>query len=453
MSRYNYSEIEQQINQVLTHQNRQLSLIPKLDLSEAEEQISKSEQMLLSMGYSLPQQASESENNKKPIMVVPEWESLCLEAERNVGKDVSVENLFSEEELSINSKVIQQLSEEYRALYKLDRYDVAIGVLAALAGALADILLVGIPKKTLNGISAGRLSDYIRKRFETRFPEKEMQKLAGMSISKVPYDAQDNRNTSQYVNGLSAYYHRLLSLGHDPILGLFVGVFDIMSGRMTTIGKNGKVVSQIMENYADRTESNLFNAIGKQLIHFKSDVTTSMGLPVPLMGLFNLLQIGSIGKEEQTIAEIVQGMYYEGYDFIHFCSMSMSAIITEVIVRLGYAFKRISEGYSVEESIPISTRKCKHPKMETMLLIGHAGAVAANTGKIFFTQSPLAINYPQWVAFAKYVLIKTRDNLITKGIMRNQYVEEKLDIEYRKSIADVGRLFSDVSKDYIVVME
>ena len=75
-----------------------------------------------------------------------------------------------------------------------------------------------------------------------------------------------------------------------------------------------------IENYGDRTEMNIFEAIAKQIIHLKSDITTSMGLPVPLMSLFNLLQFGSIDEAEQTIAEIVQGMYYEGYDFIHFCS-------------------------------------------------------------------------------------------------------------------------------------
>ena len=84
---------------------------------------------------------------------------------------------------------------------------------------------------------------------------------------------------------------------------------------MTTIDKTGKIVSQVMENYADRKESDKFAAIAKQINHLKSDVTTSMGLPAPLMGLFNLFQFGSIGEEEQTIADIVQGMYFEGYDF------------------------------------------------------------------------------------------------------------------------------------------
>ena len=90
---------------------------------------------------------------------------------------------------------------------------------------------------------------------------------------------------------------------------------DILTGRMTTIDKTGKIVVQVMENYADRKETDVFAAIAKQIIHFKSDITTSMGLPAPMMALFNLLQFGKIGEYEQTIAEIVQGMYYEGYDY------------------------------------------------------------------------------------------------------------------------------------------
>lgn len=112
---------------------------------------------------------------------------------------------------------------------------------------------------------------------------------------------------------------------------------------MTTIDKTGKIVSQVMENYAYRKESDIFVAIAKQIIHFKSDITTFMGLPAPLMVLFNLLQFGNIGEEEQTIAEIVQGMYYEGYDFIHFCSMSIPTMIIEVIIRLGYVLRGLKK--------------------------------------------------------------------------------------------------------------
>ena len=255
--------------------------------------------------------------------------------------------------------------------------------------------MIGIPKKTPDGISAGTLSDFIRSEFEKLFPKEEMKKLANSSADKVPFDAQDNRYTKEYVNGLSAYYHRLLSLGHDPLLGFIVGVFDILTGRMTTIDKKGRFISQIMENYTDRKGSNIFAALAKQIIHLKSDITTSMGLPMPFMALFNFLQFGSIGKENQTIAEIVQGMYYEGYDFIHFCSMSVPAMLVEIIIRLGYAIKRIKEGYPVKDSIPVSLNREKHPKLAPMLFIGHAAATAINAGKVYFTHNPLAINYPQ----------------------------------------------------------
>lgn len=47
-------------------------------------------------------------------------------------------------------------------------------------------------------------------------------------------------------------------------------------------------------------------------------------------------------------------------------------MIVEVVTRIGYAFKHIKEGYSAKESIPFSMNREKHPKLATMLFIGHA---------------------------------------------------------------------------------
>nr|WP_288652428.1 hypothetical protein [uncultured Faecalibacillus sp.] len=345
------------------------------------------------------------------------------------------------------------LNKEYSEIHRLDKYDISIAALAGILSATVDILLVGIPKKTSAGIKGGPLSNYVRDWFDKKFPPNEMEKLAQSKISKVPYDAQDNRNTTTYVDGLSSYYHRLLSLGHDPLLGFIFGVFDILTGRMTTIDKNGKIVSQIMENYGDRTEMNIFEAIAKQIIHLKSDITTSMGLPVPLMSLFNLLQFGSIGEAEQTIAEIVQGMYYEGYDFIHFCSMSIPVMITEVIIRIGYAFKRIKEGHSIKESIPFSLDREKHPKLATMLFIGHSSATAINAGKVFFTKNPMAINYPQWIEFAKYSYKQLKWGLLEKPKLQDKYVRGKINEELQEVYEDIDNYFNEFEKNNIIVFE
>lgn len=453
MSKYKYSEDEQEINNVLNYQSLQLENIKRNNTLDIDDAIKESEELLKSIGYSLENLPKVKTNRDKPVITVPSWEELCVEAKETVGDNTTLEMLFTDEELRNNELYIHMLNKEYSEIHRLDKYDISIAALAGILSATVDILLVGIPKKTSAGIKGGPLSNYVRDWFDKKFPPNEMEKLAQSKISKVPYDAQDNRNTTTYVDGLSSYYHRLLSLGHDPLLGFIFGVFDILTGRMTTIDKNGKIVSQIMENYGDRTEMNIFEAIAKQIIHLKSDITTSMGLPVPLMSLFNLLQFGSIGEAEQTIAEIVQGMYYEGYDFIHFCSMSIPVMITEVIIRIGYAFKRIKEGHSIKESIPFSLDREKHPKLATMLFIGHSSATAINAGKVFFTKNPMAINYPQWIEFAKYSYKQLKWGLLEKPKLQDKYVRGKINEELQEVYEDIDNYFNEFEKNNIIVFE
>jgi hypothetical protein len=206
-----------------------------------------------------------------------------------------------------------------------------------------------------------------------------------------------------------------------------------------------------MEDYTERKECQLFVALAKQVIHFKSDITTSMSLPVPLMALFNFLQFGNIGEEEQTIAEIVQGMYFEGYDFIHFCSMSVSAMMVEVIVRLCYAIKSIKSGRSIKEAIPFSFDREKLPKLATMLFIGHSGATAINAGKVYFTGNPMAINYPQWIAFAKYSYKQLKWVLVEKEQARENYVKGKINEDLSEIYREVDNLLMKYTDKYLIV--
>lgn len=451
MSKFKYTEAEQQFNNVLNHQSKELSSIKTPDMASAEACISESKELLKELGISTESLPKVGNPTPNKVMTVPTWEELCTQAEQEVGSTTDLEPIFTYEELRMNQAALRALNADYNNIHKLDKIDITICAAAGILGAVVDILLIGIPQKTPEGLKGGPLSNYVRDWFNQRFPEEEMKKLANSKVSKVSFDAQDNRHTTEYVTGLSAYYHRLLSLGHDPILGLIFGVYDILNGKMTTIDKTGKIVSQVMEYYADRKESDIFAAIAKQIIHFKSDITTSMGLPAPLMALFNLLQFGSIGEEEQTIAEIVQGMYYEGYDFIHFCSMSIPTMIIEVIIRLSYGIKRIKEGNSIKNSIPFSLNREKHPKLSTMLFIGHSAATAVSAGKVYFTKNPMAINYPQWVAFAKYSYKQLKWVLLEKPELRDAYVRGIIAEELNEVYAEIDKSFAEMSEEYIVV--
>lgn len=419
-----------------------------------ENRINESELLLSKLGYDIKCSTEKKEKViQKKVIYTPSFEELYSVAFTKIGKNIEIDELFTKEELKNNEKYIQLLNKEYNSIHQLDIYDISISVIAGLVGATADILLVGIPEVTKDGLKAGPLSNYIREYFDKIFPEDEMNKLANSKISKVPYDAQDNRNTKIHVEGLSAYYHRLLQPGHDPsILGLLFGVADILNGTMTTIDKKGNFVIQTMECYANRTEQSIFEAIAKLFIHYASDITTSMGLPAPLMSLFNFMQFGKIGEYEQTIAEIVQGMYYEGYDFIHFCSMSVPTMLVEVITRIGYGLKRKIEGHSLKESLPFSLDRDKKPKLSTMLFIAHSSATAINAGKVVFTENPLAINYPQWISFAKYSFTQLKWTLIDKPNKRDKYVHTIINDQLEEVYAMIDDDFNKLSEKYIIIM-
>ena len=444
--------MEQEINKVLVHHSVMLKEIQEKRKQASQFDTSAAEKILKSRGYDLPpRKDSVAPLNKRRVVVVRPWNEILEEADKFVVCECEIESIFTEEELQQNKEAIRLMNEEFNQIHHLDKVDVAIGALAGMVGAAVDILMVGIPEKTPEGLKAGPLSNYIRDYFDRKFPEEEMQKLANSKESKVPFDAQDNRHTTIRVEGLSAYYHRLLQLGHDPVLGFVFGVADILTGRMTTIDKTGKVVSQVMENYADRKETEIFRALAKQIAHFKSDVTTSMGLPAPFMSMFNLLQFGNIGEYDQTIAEIVQGMYYEGYDFIHFCSMSVPAMLVEVIVRIGYAFKRINEGHTIKDSIPVALNREKHPKLATMLFLGHSAATAVNAGKVAFTENPMAINYAQWIAFTKYSYFQLKWAIIERPAMKDAYVTGKIYEELKEVFDEVDNTFEEYTRDKIVI--
>ena len=454
MSRFSYTEEEKKRNVVLAYQERECQELREVfDSSYLDESIESSEKLLEELGMPILTTKSSDVIRERKVVRLRDYDDIYNEAASNVGTEIVLEDLFTPEEIKANALEVKALNQEYNSIHKLDKYDVSIAVVAGLLGAIVDIVLIGIPEKGPNGLEAGAISNFIRKRFEEKFNPEEMEKLANSKASKVSFDAQDNRHTTEYVEGLSAYYHRLLSRGHDPLLGFVFGVYDILHGTMTTIDKKGKIVCQVMENYADRKETDIVSAIIKQINHFKSDITTSMGLPAPLMGLFNLLQFGSIGEENQTIAEIVQGMYYEGFDFIHFCSQSMSTIVIELVVRIGYAVKRVKEGNSIKKSIPISLNREKHPKLGTMLFMAHCEATAINAGKVYFAKNPMAINYPEWLAFAKYSYKQLKWVLVEKPEARNKYANGAINDELYRAIEQSNLLFEKFSLDSYIVFE
>ena len=163
MSKYKYSKTEQQINNVLKYHDEELKKIKteQPSMSELDSRIQESEDLLRMLGYTKMPILPKREESKR-VMVVPSWEDLCMEAENAVGKGNVLESIFTEAELKTNAKEIRMLNEEFEQLHHLDKYDISISVVAGILAATVDILLVGIPQKTSEGLKGGPLSNYVR---------------------------------------------------------------------------------------------------------------------------------------------------------------------------------------------------------------------------------------------------------------------------------------------------
>ena len=256
MSDYKLTPNENDILKVLKNEIDNAKNTPSLKpaINALDYSISTSEELLRSLGLGDELAKIKTEDNnqlpiesakKKKITIRP-FEELLHDANEQILYSVDFSDIFTADELFANREIIESFNADFNAIHRLDSVDWAICIVAGLIAAAVDILLVGIPEKTVDGAKAGPLSNWIRNKIDLAIPPDRIKELE--DLAKVPYDPSMNVNnqgnpiTAGYVDGLTPYFHRLVSLGHDPLLGLVFGVLDVIKGSLTTIDRKGKIV-------------------------------------------------------------------------------------------------------------------------------------------------------------------------------------------------------------------
>ena len=240
---------------------------------------------------------------------------------------------------------------------------------------------------------------------------------------KVPYD----KSIDPSIPGLHPRTHRMLTPGHDPILGIIFGTSDIINGNMTSIDTNGVIrIEQIAENVT--FEEQLLAPV-TWFCHILSDVTTKMGIPIPGWCALNVFQCGSFWEKQRTIAEIARYMYLEGYDFRHLLTMSTVPATIGLLTRLYFYF--FAKGDENANNILCEQEYAKiknNIKLHKLLFIAHSVAAAGNAAKIATYQgNPTSINLPVWLATAKEAVTMARVALRDKS--GEQAIEGRHQIE------------------------
>jgi hypothetical protein len=221
-----------------------------------------------------------------------------------------------------------------------DESDYLVVILAGFVATLLDLCLVRIPT---DGAFLGKMQQGspLTKWLRDNSKSVHQDYLGHLEkAAKVPYDL----SIGDAVDGLRPKVHRLMSLGHDPVLGFVFGVKDIMDGTGTYVDKNGDLVRIDTSMSPER----LTVAFLKVFLHLLSDVGTSAGVQPPFFTLLQLVKAKSpfvLGPSGERVSwtDVARYMYAHGYDLRHFATMGVVPASVEMNVRAVVAVQELRE--------------------------------------------------------------------------------------------------------------
>lgn len=334
-------------------------------------------------------------------------------------------------DISLNEKDIEELninqfknSTKITSEYELNNIEKTICWIAGLTAGAMDVFLLKAPK------SGGYLNKKSDNFIKNIFSKEQISKLE--RDNWVPYDAANSANLDTKISGLFTKSHRFQSLGHDPILGFFYGVRDILTNSFTCYNQSGELIKQVIGG--SNLNMNVFEAIIRQIGHLKSDISTPAGLPIPFMPLLQSIQIGNINGK--TIGEVSRLMYVKGYNLNHLAAMSIPAITIELLIRSFFLIYNLNEKKSLTQSLPFNK-----PKIDKMLFNSYLIATGCNSTKLIAQQGNIfALNPTLWGGTLKYGYSEFKKYLKNeKEVERHKYVIDiykENEIELDKSIEE-----------------
>lgn len=289
-------------------------------------------------------------------------------------------------------------------------WDYGLVALATLLATLIDFAVVSIPgdMRFLGAEYEGsaltkKLAEWSARIVDTKEENPFLQTLgrvarAAEGWAKVSYDVSSNSAARGIdVPGLGPSQHRMMSFGHDPLVGVLFGVNDQLRGSCTVAGK-GSAVAVLRDLPAER---NPVVALAKVLAHLLSDVWTSAGLPPPILPMLQLFSLRTPfvltpGGEQVTVNEAVRWMYRNGFTLGHFAVSSLVPLLAEGVVHAGFY---LTHGLELHRSGLTPALKRKRAEL---LVATHAMVSTGNVAKIVCMGcNPLALNWAEWLTFAR----------------------------------------------------
>lgn len=330
MGKFKYTEEEKEVNKVLKY-NQQMSeqVLRDKELSrtrmDADDNINSSEELLMSLGYHKEVLASKEQSirvsSSKKLEHRPQiktWSELIDEANVKIGKEIVLEEILSESEIEKAFAEADEINAEFsRKTSIVNKTDMSFLAVATALQVIKVMVFPHVAEKFGYGnsfdpsermVHNDKSIEKAHKEANDKFKEKHTQThkngyWINILYQTPPYDI--TKGSQALGINMGGKYHRLYTLGHDPILGWLFGTANILTDIITLndfqsyrVERKPKMYmtpervgigTLFAESYQTVKDDflNLPAAIFAQAQHLKSDVYTKTGLPVPMLAAFN----------------------------------------------------------------------------------------------------------------------------------------------------------------------
>jgi len=425
--------------------------------SKADLEIDDTIKLLNGLGYKTDDIAPNTDNVDLDVSLdVIDFEELVAEAEKLYDK-VDITDLLDENELNAVYSDIDRIHKEFsRKTSIINKTDLSFLAIATALQVSKTLITPFIAEKFDYGKSfdsSKRLAhndssiEKAHRNANDKFKEKHKNHKNGYwqnILYQTP--AYDITKGSKDINfNMGGKYHRLYTLGHDPILGWVFGTANILTDVITLSNmKSYRVTRNPMRITKQRVSTgmmfkesietvqddflNLPAALFAQYQHYKSDVFTKQGLPVPLLETFAPNFAGDLYKSQYDALCLQRDMKIIG------ASAAVSAIMNMIISLIHGLFYKEDSGIS---------RKMYEVRTRKILLISNSIASTSSIIYSAITQNPKNLDIGGLLVTITRLFSDVR--FMVK--IKKEFIESKIDKQLQSELADIDLMMSKYKTD------
>lgn len=465
MSKFSYSNDEMDINKILKmNQDISKSLLNNSEIGnsrkQADDNIESSMELLRSLGKGssinkLSEEAKEKNKDRKleHRPVIESWESIVAQANEYDPNPVVLEDIMSEAEINEAFSELDDInhvfSKKTTIVNKTDLSFLAVATALQVTKALlfpyvADKFHYGeqIDKsKRLN--HNDKSIEEAHRKANDKFRDKNLKnhgtgRWINILYQTPPYDI--TKGSADLGINMGGAYHRLYTLGHDPILGWIFGTANILTDVVTLnnflslrVARDPmKITSEVVPlskmfqecyEYANADYLNLPAAVFAQSQHLKSDKYTKLGLPIPLLSSINENFASKLYKSNYDSLCFARDLKIVGASFV------VSKIIDILILLVHGLFRKEEEPQDLFE---VRTRK--------ILLISNSIASTSSIINTAITKNPKNLDIGSLLSTVSHLFTDVR--YISK--IKQEFIESEISTKLQAEIEEIDCLFDEI---------